>query len=124
MIFLAPELDALKEIALSAIDEWAAVKRARPAGQAAMDALKVAEAEKVRAGGSSALIGAEAVINKITPEQMADRILAASSASLEIEIERIQTKAEIRAAETHADVLKIVKDRGARLPNSGPQFGL
>lgn len=116
-IFVAPELDAYKDVALSAVDTWASARRARPASQASMDAFKRAEAEKIKDGGSSRLIEEEARINGITPQEQADKILAAVSATIDLELDRVGAKAAIRSATSHADVLRVLTERGITLPN-------
>jgi hypothetical protein len=122
-LFVAPSLDDLKQIALDAVDVWAASQRARPAAQASMDAFKTAEAQKIKAGEASPLIEAEAALNRITPEEQADRILAAVAVSIQVELQRIEAKAAIRAATRHETVLAVLKNRDIRL-NAGPQLGL
>jgi hypothetical protein len=87
-LFIAPELDAYKDIALAAVDAWASARRARPASQASMDAFKLAEAEKVKAGASSRLIEEEARLHGITPEDQADKVIAAVAATVDLELER------------------------------------
>lgn len=115
-IFVAPDLDAYKDIALSAVDTWAGGRRARPASQAAMDAFKRSEAEKVIAGETSRLIEEEARINGITPQEQAEKVIAAADATIDLEIDRISAKAALRAAKNHADVLRVLSERGITLP--------
>ncbi|MEZ0169943.1 hypothetical protein [Microvirga sp. TS319] len=117
-IFVAPDLDAYKDLALSAVDAWTGSRRARPASQASMDAYKLAEAQKVIAGESSRLIEEEARINGIKPAEQAERVIAAASATVDLELDRIQAKAAIRSAKKHADVLQVLTDRGISLPNA------
>lgn len=121
MIFLAPELDELKRIALAAVDEWASGKLARPAP--GMDALKLAEALQVARGIPSRLISAEAGLNGISAEDQANRVLAAANATVDIELDRVEAKAAIRAASVHATVLAVLKNRGIAL-HTGPSLGL
>lgn len=117
-IFVAPELDAYKDIALSAVDTWASARRARPASQAAMDAFKLTEAQKVMAGEPSRLIEEEARINGIKPAEQAERVIAAASASVDLELDRVQAKAAIRSAKKHADILSVLTERGITLPTA------
>lgn len=117
-IFVAPDLNAYKDIALAAVDTWAGGRRARPASQASMDAFKRSEAEKVVAGGSSRLIEEEARINGIAPQEQADKVIAAADATIDLELDRIHAKAAIRAAKNHADVLRVLSERGIALPKT------
>ncbi|MDF2809491.1 MAG: hypothetical protein K0S56_522 [Microvirga sp.] len=121
MIFLAPGLDDLKRIALDAVDGLAAEKLARPAP--GMDALKLAEALQVARGVHSRLISAEAGINGISDEDQARRVIAAANATIDIELDRVEAKAAIRAASAHATVLAVLKNRGIAL-HPGPSLGL
>lgn len=117
-IFVAPELEAFKDLALTAVDTWAGSRRARPASQASMDAYKLAEAQNVLAGNASRLIEEEARINGIKPIEQAEKVIAAASATVDLEINRIEAKAAIRSAKKHADVLKALTDRGITLPTA------
>jgi hypothetical protein len=118
-LFIAPPIDDLKQIALDAVDAWAAAQRARPAAQASMDAFKLTEADKVLAGGSSRLIEEEADIHGISPKAQAEAVVAAASATVDLELARVVAK----AARKHTEVMKILQERDIRL-NTGPQLGL
>jgi hypothetical protein len=122
-LFIAPPIDDLKQIALDAVDAWAAAQRARPAAQASMDAFKLTEADKVLAGGSSRLIEEEADIHGISPKAQAEAVVAAASATVDLELARVVAKAAIRKARKHTEVMKILQERDIRL-NTGPQLGL
>jgi hypothetical protein len=117
---LAPPLEELQNMALVAVDEWAAAKTARPSP--AVVALKLSEAPEVRRGGNSALIAGEAKFNGITPAEQASRVIAAVGGTVETELMRVKTKAAIRNATTHADVLAVLKARDIKL-HTGPSFG-
>jgi len=109
MIFLAPPLEDYIERAAEAVDAAFEIRRKRPAGQQSMDALKVFEAQKVAAGGTSPLLEAEAQIRGITVEQQAERILHVVKEAANLELDRIALKDAIRKAGSHAQVAAILK---------------
>jgi uncharacterized protein YqgV (UPF0045/DUF77 family) len=78
----------------------------------AMYVLKLQEARGVLAGTPSDLVSGEAQIRGITPEQMAQVIVAMAEQNAQLELARMQTNVRIDTAEDEAGIVAVLDEFG------------
>lgn len=114
---LGPDLTAAREAALAEVDACAAGRVAALGGNTTAHALKRAEAERAIEEGSGfatlyPVLAAEAMATNQSIQEVArvvmERTDAWRASLAKIEARRIATKAQIRAASSHAAIREIV----------------
>lgn len=117
MAIQGPDLTGIKAIARECvIAHFVAIAEAdgRPATLRAMDAVKKAEAQNVKAGRPSPELELEAIERRVTVEQLADQVLAEAAKAWTLELARVKLSLAVDAAPSERAVQEILAAAGIR----------
>jgi hypothetical protein len=114
-VLIAPPLEEYLAAAETSIDRKFDDRRGRTAAQAHMDAVKLTEARNLLGGQSSSLLAEEAKIRGVEPDELARQVIGAAEASANLELDRVRLKQAVRAAKTHKEITRLLRDHGVPL---------